>query len=149
MVDFRTISRSFTNFSPSFVGQFLVWFRPVFVWFRSNFVLFLFLVYFKPNSDQVWFIFVRITFTKVLIYFQKCLDKDPAKRYTCEQLLNHAFFKNFTFKFPETELEEFERLRRVRYRYEQKALVSVSVFLHLQCILDQKLTRFRNWVMTH
>lgn len=48
---------------------------------------------------------------------QKCLDKDPAKRYSCEQLLSHAFFKNFTFKFPESELEDFERLRRVIHYY--------------------------------
>lgn len=45
-------------------------------------------------------------------FMKKCLDKDPAKRYSCEQLLSHGFFKNFTFKFPESELEDFERLRR-------------------------------------
>ena len=80
--------------------------------------------------------FFKISF-QFLQFFQKCLDKDPAKRYTCEQLLNHAFFKNFTFKFPETELEEFERLRRVRYQHrnphEIKALVSVDVCMHFCC----------------
>jgi len=45
-------------------------------------------------------------------FMKKCLDKDPAKRQTCEQLLNHSFFKGFTFKFPDSELEEFERIRR-------------------------------------
>lgn len=45
-------------------------------------------------------------------FMKKCLDKDPAKRFSCEQLLSHGFFKNFTFKFPESELEDFERLRR-------------------------------------
>ena len=60
---------------------------------------------------------------KILIFpSQKCLDKDPAKRYSCEQLLNHPFFKNFTFKFPESELEDFERLLRVRNP--NRALVS-------------------------
>lgn len=33
----------------------------------------------------------------------RCLDKDPAKRWSCEQLLNHSFFKNFSFKMPEEE----------------------------------------------
>lgn len=33
-------------------------------------------------------------------FMKKCLDKDPAKRWTCEQLLHHAFFKVHTFKVP-------------------------------------------------
>lgn len=38
----------------------------------------------------------------------KCLDKDPARRWSCEQLLMHSFFKSFTFKMPESE-EELSR----------------------------------------
>ena len=38
----------------------------------------------------------------------RCLDKDPARRWSCEQLLMHPYFKNFSFKFPETE-EEINR----------------------------------------
>ena len=45
--------------------------------------------------------------------FQKCLDKDPAKRWSCEQLLTHGWFKGYTFKFPDHELEQFDRYRRV------------------------------------
>jgi len=45
-------------------------------------------------------------------FMKKCLDKDPVKRWSCDQLLSHPFFKNFTFKFPEHELNEFDRLRR-------------------------------------
>ena len=47
---------------------------------------------------------------------QKCLDKDPTKRYTCDQLLRHPYFANFNFRLPESELEEYERLRRLRSR---------------------------------
>ena len=54
--------------------------------------------------------FIAIESSSIL---QKCLDKDPAKRWTCEQLLSHPFFKNFSFKFPDHEINEFERLRRV------------------------------------
>ena len=61
------------------------------------------------------------------MFFQKCLDKDPAKRYSCEQLLNHAFFKNFSFKFPESELEDFERLRRVRHDRSDQHRAPVSL----------------------
>ena len=56
-------------------------------------------------------IFCHTNFIEVV--FQKCLDKDPVKRWSCDQLLSHPFFKNFTFKFPEHELNEFDRLRRV------------------------------------
>ena len=38
----------------------------------------------------------------------RCLDKDPARRWSCDQLLMHPYFKNFSFKFPETE-EEINR----------------------------------------
>lgn len=51
-----------------------------------------------------------------LLRVQKCLDKDPAKRYTCDQLLRHPYFANFNFRLPDSELEEYERLRRLRSR---------------------------------
>jgi serine/threonine protein kinase len=47
---------------------------------------------------------------------QKCVDKDPARRWSCEQLLRHSYFDNFHFKIPESELEEFEKLRKLRNR---------------------------------
>lgn len=43
-------------------------------------------------------------------FFKKCVDKDPAKRLTCEQLLSHPFFRNFTFKYPE--VDEYEGQKR-------------------------------------
>ena len=39
----------------------------------------------------------------------RCLDKDPARRWSCDQLLSHNYFKNFSFKMPETEGEEVNR----------------------------------------
>ena len=56
------------------------------------------------------------------LYFQKCVDKDPAKRLTCEQLLAHPFFRNFSFKYPE--LEDYEGQKRVRER--DRARVSLK-----------------------
>jgi serine/threonine protein kinase len=54
-------------------------------------------------------------------FTMKCLDKvhpfqllilhlvqDPARRWSCEQLLMHPFFKSFSFKLPEAE-EELSR----------------------------------------
>ena len=44
------------------------------------------------------------------------MDKDPSKRYTCEQLLRHPYFANFQFRLPDSELEEYEKLKRLRSR---------------------------------
>ncbi len=49
--------------------------------------------------------------------FQKCLDKDPARRWSCEQLLHHNFFKQHSFKIPN--YEESER-GRVNIFFENK-----------------------------
>ena len=84
------------------------------------------------DSASLWKQVIRQSFSRTndvsLYLFQKCLDKDPAKRFSCEQLLSHGFFKNFTFKFPESELEDFERLRRVRLdqRSDQRSQAPVS-----------------------
>ena len=45
-------------------------------------------------------------------FAQKCLDKDPAKRWSCEQLLQHPFFERHSFKKPD--YGELERIGRVR-----------------------------------
>ncbi|XP_047351903.1 cyclin-dependent kinase-like 4 isoform X1 [Vespa velutina] len=49
-------------------------------------------------------------------FLDKCLDKDPNVRWTCEQLLQHGYFENFHFKIPDVELEEFEKLKKYRDR---------------------------------
>jgi serine/threonine protein kinase len=48
-------------------------------------------------------------------FFQKCVDKDPAKRLTCDQLLAHPFFRNFSFKYPDP-ADEYDGQKRVRER---------------------------------
>ncbi|XP_077285650.1 cyclin-dependent kinase-like 1 [Arctopsyche grandis] len=48
----------------------------------------------------------------VLDFMEKCLDKDPIKRWTCEQLLRHPIFHNFYYRLPDSELEEFEKIKR-------------------------------------
>lgn len=45
-------------------------------------------------------------------FLKKCLEKDPAKRHTCQQLLQHPYFDGFNFKLPQAEVEEFERMKR-------------------------------------
>lgn len=57
---------------------------------------------------------------------QMCLEKDPLRRWTCDQLLRHPFFDNFSFKYPEGDLYEFEKLKTFREK-------SKVTFLILTC----------------
>ncbi|KAL4703576.1 hypothetical protein ACJJTC_006962 [Scirpophaga incertulas] len=50
----------------------------------------------------------------VIDFLQKCLDKDPMLRWTCEQLLRHPIFENFLFTVPHSEHEEYEKVRRAQ-----------------------------------
>lgn len=50
-----------------------------------------------------------------------CLEKDPLRRWTCDQLLRHPFFDNFSFKYPEGDLYEFEKLKT--FREKSKVLI--------------------------
>ncbi|XP_076044863.1 cyclin-dependent kinase-like 4 isoform X2 [Oratosquilla oratoria] len=47
-----------------------------------------------------------------LDFIKKCLDHDPNKRWTCEQLLKHDYFKGYNFKLPDHEVEEYDWHRR-------------------------------------
>ena len=55
------------------------------------------------------------TSRETLDFLYKCLDRDPAKRWTCDQLMRHQYFNGFTYRLPPSELEEFEKLRRSNY----------------------------------
>ncbi|KAK4884487.1 hypothetical protein RN001_000758 [Aquatica leii] len=52
----------------------------------------------------------------VLDFLKKCLDRDPAKRWTCEQLLTHSYFENFNFKVDEEEEPNFDKNVREKSR---------------------------------
>ncbi|KAJ9585944.1 hypothetical protein L9F63_020401, partial [Diploptera punctata] len=65
----------------------------------------------------------------VLDFLKKCVDKDPSRRWSCEQLLRHPYFDNFHFKIPESELEEFEKLRRLRDRSRNSSYSNGSMML--------------------
>ena len=45
-------------------------------------------------------------------FLYECLDRDPLKRWTCEQLMRHPYFSGFSFRLPSSDLEEFEKIRR-------------------------------------
>ncbi|KAL0819422.1 hypothetical protein ABMA28_007528 [Loxostege sticticalis] len=50
----------------------------------------------------------------IIDFLQKCLDKDPMMRWTCEQLLRHPIFENFLFTVPHSDHEEYEKARRAQ-----------------------------------
>ncbi|KAK9497114.1 hypothetical protein O3M35_004490 [Rhynocoris fuscipes] len=52
----------------------------------------------------------------VIDFLKKCLDKEPTKRWSAHELLRHPYFENFHFKIPDTEMEEFEKLKKNRDR---------------------------------
>lgn len=47
----------------------------------------------------------------LLLSSQKCIDRDPGKRWTCDQLLSHDYFKGFSYKIPEEDQLEHDRLK--------------------------------------
>lgn len=51
-----------------------------------------------------------------LDFLEKCLDKDPGKRWTCEQLLRHPYFENFNFKIDDGDAHQFEKMTREKSR---------------------------------
>ncbi|XP_045533450.1 cyclin-dependent kinase-like 4 isoform X7 [Pieris brassicae] len=48
----------------------------------------------------------------IIDFLNRCLDKDPMMRWTCEQLLRHPIFENFLFTVPASDHDEYERVRR-------------------------------------
>lgn len=52
-----------------------------------------------------------------LDFLERCLDKDPGRRWTCEQLLRHAYFENFSFKMDGgDDVQSFEKITRDKSR---------------------------------
>ncbi|KAF0738231.1 cyclin-dependent kinase-like 4 [Aphis craccivora] len=61
-----------------------------------------------------------------------CLEKDPLRRWTCDQLLRHPFFDNFSFKYPEGDLYEFEKLKTFREKSKNGHYVNIASTLFPQ-----------------
>lgn len=56
----------------------------------------------------------------ILIFSQKCLDKDPAKRWSCEKLIKHSYFDDYIAK--QRELESLNSLEAANLRQQQQLL---------------------------
>lgn len=55
---------------------------------------------------------IRIHFLCNVFAFKKCVDKDPGKRWTCEELLNHPYFENFQLNISVGERNSFLKKQR-------------------------------------
>lgn len=58
--------------------------------------------------------------------FQKCVDKDPAKRWTCQQLLNHPYFDSYRASLPVSDIPESARHARDKSRVRKNPNSSTS-----------------------
>lgn len=70
---------------------------------------------------------LNIIFT--LIYcdlLQKCLDKDPVKRWSCERLLTHSYFDDYVAK-----LSEIENHSAMNIKTREKLKVYVTDWMHV------------------
>jgi len=68
---------------------------------------------------------------ETLDFLYKCLDRDPSKRWTCEQLMHHKYFDGFTFRLPTSDLEEFEKIRKSNYGSTTGSTTTTTHFPHL------------------
>ncbi|BES90829.1 S_TKc [Nesidiocoris tenuis] len=60
-------------------------------------------------------------------FLKRCLDKEPSKRWSAEELLKHPYFDNYHFKMPEIEMIEFEKLKKLRDRPRNSSSNTINV----------------------
>lgn len=74
----------------------------------------------SPTSRQIrWARDSVPTLARLTLYWidpQRCVDKEPDRRWSCERLLRHVYFHNFRCSLPAEELREFEKLKLLRDR---------------------------------
>lgn len=63
---------------------------------------------------------VIISFLFIIHQLQKCLDKDPARRWTCERLMGHPLFLDYLAKHKDDLLEQTESHKSNRSRDKSK-----------------------------
>ncbi|VVC29783.1 Protein kinase domain,Protein kinase-like domain,Serine/threonine-protein kinase, active [Cinara cedri] len=73
-----------------------------------------------------------LTIPHLLDFLKMCLEKDPLRRWTCDQLLRHPLFDNFSFKYPEGDLTEFEKLKTFREKSKNGHYVNIASTLFPQ-----------------
>ncbi|GFY44934.1 cyclin-dependent kinase-like 4 [Trichonephila inaurata madagascariensis] len=61
-----------------------------------------------------------------LDFLKKCLDKDPEKRYTCEQLLHHRYFDGFNKSEIDNDLLSARRREKLKSGHYQMLLPQLS-----------------------
>lgn len=64
------------------------------------------------------FFFFFVFFSSLFCLFtnqsQKCLDKDPAKRWTCERLMHHSLFEDYIARRKDASADQADDPNRLR-----------------------------------
>ncbi|XP_055306048.1 cyclin-dependent kinase-like 1 isoform X2 [Sitodiplosis mosellana] len=58
---------------------------------------------------------------EMLDFARKCLDKDPAKRWSCERLMNHPLFEDYLAKHRDDSVEHPDSYKSIRSRDKSKS----------------------------
>lgn len=89
-----------------------------------------------PKTSTCWESLVQIvnihrknSLFPIFTKFQKCLDKDPAKRWSCERLMSHPLFEDYLLKHREDSMEHSDSHKSNRSRDKSKVFeIFVSYF---------------------
>ena len=57
------------------------------------------------------FVFKFILSSTALINFQKCFEPNPDMRWSCTELLQHEYFRDFNFRFPDEPPQEIKKVQ--------------------------------------
>lgn len=81
---------------------------------------------------------------------QKCLDKDPAKRWTCERLMNHQLFEEYIARRKEATVEQTDDSNRPREKSKvklnkKKKITHELRFKYLSIVNSHRTRRCRCW----
>lgn len=91
----------------------------------------------KPNVNLVEFLLFFFVFF-CFFPFQKCLDKDPAKRWSCERLLGHPLFEDYLAKHKDDTAVHSDPYKTNRSRDKSKVFkhnwYNPQIILNLNCI---------------
>ncbi|XP_025833833.1 cyclin-dependent kinase-like 1 [Agrilus planipennis] len=78
-----------------------------------------------PTPQQMYPLEIKLPMCNsiALDFIKRCLDKDPEKRWSCQQLLEHSYFENFHFKGTDS-VDQYNhtRFNRDKFRHSSNTM---------------------------
>lgn len=84
----------------------------------------------------------EVDFDVLFSLFQKCLDKDPAKRWSCERLMGHPLFEDYLAKHKEDSMEHSDSHKSNRSRDKSKVFRNKILILQIELFQFVSLIHF-------